>query len=466
MKKRAGSLLVVGVSLLMVLPAEAGDRAGSNYPFFPSLINTHTGKPVKSSDFEPPEVCRECHTEIYNQWNGSMHSNAWNDPVFQALWRLGTKETNGLTEKLCAGCHTAIGTVSEELALKDEKGDYKISQIAKKGVQCDLCHTIEKTTYQDADGHEPHNATIVIDPGNLKRGPFKDSESSHHDTAYSELHTKAEFCANCHHVYHPVNGFPIERTYDEWKNSVYAQNGIVCQDCHMAPVEDAIKVAQTLKKVNNPGKAANDGPEREHIYRHYFVGGNFTIPALLNAPTHADIAKKRLQSAAKLEIISPDKIKASQIGSLGKFQVRVTNVGAGHNLPTSLTEVRQMWLAVEVTDEADNKLLHTGWLDKEHNIEPEAVIFQAYAMDKDNHHTVKPWEVVRFEYNRTIPPKGSDIVNYSFMVPPDTKGPLQVKAVLRYRSYPQEVANLLLGKNAPVLPIVDMATVSKSIEIK
>jgi len=35
--------------------------------------------------------------------------------------------------------------------------------------------------------------------------------------------------------------------------------------------------------------------------------------------------------------------------------------------------------------------------------------------------------------------------------------------VLRYRSYPQSVANLLLGKDAPVLPIVDMT--EKSVKI-
>jgi len=454
-------LLVVSICLLAVLPAGAAAQ-DNKYPFFPSLINTHTGGPVKSGDFEPPEVCKECHTEIYNQWNGSMHSNAWHDPVFQALWKLGTKETNGLTEKLCVGCHTAIGTVSEEIANKDEKGEYLISPIAQKGVQCDVCHTVEKATYLETDGHEPHNASIVIDPGNVKRGPFKDSQSPGHDSTYSELHTKAEFCANCHHVYHPVSGFPIERTYDEWKNSVYAQNGIVCQDCHMAPVEDAVKVAQTMKKVNRPGKAANEGPERPHIYQHNFVGANFTIPGLLGATGHADMAKKRLQSAAALELTPPTRLKTGEMGTL---KVKVTNVGAGHNLPTSLTEVRQMWLEVEVTDAKGRKLLRSGWLDKEHNIEPEAIIFDTYAVDKDGKHTVKPWEIVRFEHNRTIPPKGSAEEKYSFLVPAGTRGPLQAKVRLRYRSYPQAVANLLLGKSAPVLPIVDMATMAKSIEI-
>lgn len=454
--------LSLGILMAMVLPSEAGEMK-EKYPFFPSLLNTHTGKPLKVSDFEPPEVCAECHTEIYNQWNGSMHSHAWNDPVFQALWRMGTKETNGLTEKLCAGCHTAIGTISEEILKKDTNGEYQISEIATKGVQCDVCHTVESTSFLSAKGHEPHNATLVLKPGNTKYGPHKDAKSDHHEVAYSELHTKAEFCGNCHHVYHPVNGFPIERTYDEWKHSVYAQNNIVCQDCHMASVEDAIEVARTLKKVKSPGKAANDGPQRDHVFKHYFVGGNFTIPTVLGTPKTSEMAKKRLKSAAQLEIISPETVKA---GELGTVKVKVINVGAGHNLPTSLTEVRQMWLDVQITDSAGKKLFHSGWLDKKHNIDPEATIFHSYAMDKDGKHTVKPWEVVRFEYNKTIPPKGSAVETYNFLVPAKMKGPIQVKATLRYRSYPQKVANLLLGKDAPVLPIVDMATTNKAVAVK
>ncbi len=438
------------------------DYDHEKYPFYPSLMNTHTGKAVKSTDFTSPDTCKECHTEIYNQWKGSMHSNAWHDPVFQALWRLGNKETGGLTEKLCAGCHTAIGVTSEEILLRDEKGDYDISEIAQHGVQCDVCHSIREATYKDTESNEPHNATFIIEPGDIKRGPYKDAKSDFHKTAYSELHTKAKLCGNCHHVFHPLNNFPIERTYDEWKNSVYAQNGIVCQDCHMATIEDAIETARTLKKVKHPGKAANNGPMREHVASHYFVGANFTVPALLGAPKHADMAKKRLQSAAKLEIIPPKELKA---GKLGKVRVKVTNIAAGHNLPTSLTEVRQMWLEVKVTDTKDKTILHSGWLDKEHKLEPDTIIFHAYAMDAENKHTIKPWEVVRFDYNNTIPPKGSATSIYSFVVPADAAGKLKVAVRLRYRSYPQEVANFLLGKDAPVLPIVDMVKAQTEIAV-
>ncbi|MEE9505399.1 MAG: multiheme c-type cytochrome [Thermodesulfobacteriota bacterium] len=431
--------------------SDEGESGKIKSPFFPSLINTHTGKPVKSSEFTSPDVCGGCHTEIYRQWKGSMHSHAYVDPVFQALWKMGSKETEGLTDKLCGGCHTGIGIVSEELVMKD--GEFQVSDIAKKGVQCDLCHTIVKSTFLETPTHEPQNASIVLEPGEVKRGPYKDSNSPFHETAYSELHTKSEFCANCHHVFHPVTNFHIERTYDEWKYSIYAQKGIQCQDCHMMPVEQAIETAKTLKKQKNPGKACTTGPERDQVYTHEFVGANFTVTSLLGSPQHAEMAKKRLQSAAELTVNLPETAEKGNIVTVG---VKVTNVGAGHNLPTSLTEVRQMWIEFLVTDAKGTTIYQSGKLDKEGNIDPQAKIFHAKSVNEAGTHTYKPWEMTRFEYNYTIPPKGSATTGYTFLVPDKVKGPLTVKAILRYRSYPQSLADLLLGKGTVTLPIVDM----------
>ena len=116
-----------------------------------------------------------------------------------------------------------------------------------------------------------------------------------------------------------------------------------------------------------------------------------------------------------------------------------------------------MWLDVKVTDANGKQVFRSGALDDKGDLGEDARIFCAYAVDKDGKHTVKPWEIVRFEYIKTIPPKGSATETLSFLTPPDAKLPLDVRVVLRYRSYPQSVANLLLGKDAPVLPIVDMA---------
>jgi predicted HNH restriction endonuclease len=425
-------------------------------PFFPSLMEVKGNRKLKSSDFTDPEECGGCHSEIYNQWNGSMHSFAMVDPVFLALWRLGNQETDGFTEKLCSGCHSAIGVATMEIGSGAD-----LSEIAKKGVQCDVCHSIAGTNYKDTRPGEPHNATIILDPGDVKRGPFKDSESDFHETEYSELHTKSELCANCHHVFHPISNFPIERTYDEWKRSVYAQNDIQCQDCHMVPVEFMQETARTLKKQKNPGKAVDGGPEREHIYTHEFVGGNFTITAMLGAQKHAEIAKKRLKGAAAVDVM-PDRLEKG----FGRIKVKVTNIAAGHNLPTSLTELRQMWLDVTVADKDGEKtLFSTGKLNKDGDIEEGSVIFNVSAVDKDGHHTVKPWEIVRFEYDKTIPPKGYAMEKFSFPIP-DGVDNINVLVKLRYRSYSQSVANMLLGDDTPALPVVDMVVINKDFKIE
>lgn len=381
-----------------------------------------------------------------------MHSFAFPDPVFQALWRLASEETGGLTDILCAGCHTAIGTVSEEVVF--EGGEFRVSEIARKGVQCDLCHSISASSFLKTPTHLPQNASIIVDPGVVKRGPYDDSVSPFHECAYSELHTTSEFCGNCHNVFHPVTNFHIENTYSEWKFSVYAQKGIQCQDCHMMPVEKAIEVARTLEKPKNPGKASIMGPERDQVYTHEFVGANYTVTSLLGSDRHAEIARERLKGAAEVEILAPE---SAQKGGLVTVKVKVTNVGAGHNLPTSLTEVRQMWLDVSVKDASGVEIFRSGALDAAGNIDEEAVIFNAHAVTQDGHHTVRPWEIARFEYNRTIPPKGSAREKYSFLVPHNAHGPLAVEATLRYRSYPQSMADMLLGDEAPVLPVVDMA---------
>ena len=203
------------------------------------------------------------------------------------------------------------------------------------------------------------------------------------------------------------------------------------------------------------------GPERDQVYTHEFVGGNFTVTSLLGSQEHADIARKRLQSAAELTLTPPETVEQGNIATVG---VTVTNVGAGHNLPTSLTEVRQMWIELLVTDAAGRRLYHSGSMDDDGTIDPKAKMFNARAVDAKGKHTYKPWEINRFEYNNTIPPKGSSTTDYTFLVPAGIKGPLKVSATLRYRSYPQSLANQLLGKDAITLPIVDM--VQKEMEIQ
>jgi len=127
--------------------------------------------------------------------------------------------------------------------------------------------------------------------------------------------------------------------------------------------------------------------------------------------------------------------------------VKVTNERAGHHLPTSLTEVRQVWLEVVIKDEQGNELLRNGTQTVANEVPMEAMIFNAHAVDKNGQDTMLPWEIVRFVDVNTIPPKSYKYGKYYFNVPDGVKQ-VTITAKLHYRSFSQGLADLLLGKNA------------------
>ena len=157
--------------------------------------------------------------------------------------------------------------------------------------------------------------------------------------------------------------------------------------------------------------------------------------------------------------------------------MRVKNIRAGHNLPTSLTNVRQIWLEMTVRDQNGKVVMTTGTVDKDGELPQEARIFNSEGMDKGFHFAVDPWKVIAFSRHDSIPPKGYKDVYYGVSAE-SGQGPLAIEVKLRYRQAEQKLAHALLaavpkdidlaatyGLTAmPDLPIVDM--VSKSVQVK
>ena len=424
----------------------ASDKKKS--PFFPSRIVTSAkGGLLSIGQFEPPETCKVCHAEIYNQWKGSMHSNAWNDPIYLALMRAASKATNGLTDNLCIGCHTPIGLTTGESTPAGER----LGEIARKGVQCDFCHNISDTIGVG-------NGSFVLTPRKygrpLKFGPFKDAKSPYHDTAYSELHTVPAFCGTCHNVTHPINRIPIERTYDEWKDSPYAAEGIGCQECHMTPGPGYVK---------NPGRAAVGGKEREHIFTHYFVGGNTMVPAMLGSELHAKLAKEMLQGAARMEIISVRNVRP---GGKASVTIRVHNSGAGHKLPTGFPEGREIWVDFRVLDDNGKEIYRLGRLNGEGKLDQGAHTFKVVlGDDAGNIIDLEVWKATRILHDNRILPRGYADLSFDFQLPEEMEGKLVIKADLCYHSFSQAFVNHLLGKDAPEVPTVIMTSVAEQKDI-
>lgn len=453
------------------------EEKGSDLKFQPSYLSVKDHKTLTEKDWTDPEVCAQCHPRQYDGWKGSMHSNSFTDPVFQAEWALAEKATGGKMMNYCGGCHSPIGVATQTIKFDPAEsegalhGKFTAPPLASKGVSCDVCHTISGSNIAKTDVLEHGNGSFVMDPGAVKRATLKDPDpvSPFHATEYSEHHTSSAFCGNCHNIFHPGNNFPIERTYDEWKYSPYAQNDVQCMDCHMVPVATAIRVADEMKPAKMlenaqiGGFAGLGGPLRKVVHDHGFVGGNAVITSLLNGEgadsKHTKESVRRLQSAASLNVsIMP------QADALHKLVVRVNNDRAGHNLPTSLTIVRQIWLEIVVTDDQDRELMRSGTLTEKNELPPGTTIFNANAVDKDGKFTQFPWEVASFSDVNTIPPKGHKDSNYAFNIHADSKQ-VKVIAKLHYRSFSQYTADKLLGKGKVIVPSVEMVVLDKSFPV-
>jgi hypothetical protein len=449
-------------------PEKAEASSGPTAAYMPSNLAIKADRKLTAEDFEEPKACGKCHQRQIKGWEGSMHSLAFKDPVFQAEWALAFKATDGRALNNCGGCHTPIGITTGTVKFDPglgKHGGFTVAKQGEHGVSCDVCHSVSGSTAKNTPIGQAGNASIELNPGETKYGPLKDSESGYHETEYSELHTKAEFCGSCHNIFHVDNRFPIEHTYDEWKSSPYAQAGIPCQDCHMVPVDVAIQVADRMVRAKNVpnhglgGLAAKGAKkERELVHDHGFVGGNSVIAAALGVPgaeEHKAEAIKRLQNAADLDM----EVRKGK-GGTNELRIKVTNLRAGHHLPTSLTFIRRIWLDVTITDDQGRVILRSGELDANNRVDEDTVIFGNHSVDKDGKPTVNPWEIARFDELNTIPPKGFRYGKYAFQLPADAKG-FKVVAKLNYQSYDQKVADKLLGDKAIIVPTVEMKALTR-----
>lgn len=421
-------------------------------------------KKVRVNQFIDPSVCEMCHSEIYKQWNGSMHSKAFVDPLWRKATKLFFKEAAGNDEimemRACVKCHTPLGFRSYSISSPGDDYD-KIAGLPAQGIFCNWCHNINEVKHI-GDSDYDVEAGGGEDSPSAMLGPFKDADSDYHPTKYSELHTRSDFCGLCHDVSHASNKLPIQQTYSEWKNSPYntgdPKTTVNCQDCHMRQRPGIPSTGKTLRP-DNPGKAANNGPERKHIWTHYFVGANAVVTKMLGSDMHSGMAVERLKNAADLELIKG----SYKRNTLSNIKIKVTNSGAGHYLPTGLTEVRQMWLDVKITDANGKTLLSSGDIDAKGAIDSNAVMYKTVFGNSDGEAVLNVAKADRILSDHRIPPKGYVLESYSFNIPDNAVSPLNVVAVLKYRSASQSFADMLLGSEAPKMPVVDMVSVTGNI---
>lgn len=396
---------------------------------------------LSSDDFVDSSKCANCHAIMRSQWQTSMHAYAYTDPLYQKEVLLASEDTDGHTDEFCSRCHTPVGVVGGEVPPIDGS---MASDIAIEGVNCDFCHTV-------LENSDIGDGAYVSSPGDVKWGPRSDASASFHDSDYNELYTSADYCGMCHNVNSPFANLTLDDTYTTWSESSYAEEGVVCQDCHMTPGITEFEA--------KPGRSASSSPKRDNIFIHEFVGANYFMLNELSDGIAGDAAVESLQQAATIDVSVPTDVLP---GNEVSFDVSITNSGAGHKLPTGISELRQMWVEVSVTDAEGKQLYSSGMLDADGNI-VDGTIYRTVFADADGEVTTKSWNARSLVSDNRILPTETAVESYSFVMPDNAVDPVLVEAKLLYRTAPQDIVNELFGAGTYEVPVIDMTSAYGSI---
>ena len=151
-------------------------------------------------------ACEGCHQEIALEWRGSLHREAFTDPMFQAQFELEPFP-------FCSSCHAPEAEVGVPVA-----GATVASAEAELGVGCITCHV-------------PEDQLLAADqaPGLL---------AAPHPIVRTTLLQQAAACAGCHEFAFPDQGarsHPLLMQSTVQEHTRERDGG--CNDCHMLRVE-------------------------------------------------------------------------------------------------------------------------------------------------------------------------------------------------------------------------------------
>ena len=232
-----------------------------------------------------PEACGVCHQQQLEDWKTSRHAIAMGPGVHGQL-----VEQQPATILTCQTCHAPLSEQAEFLPRGENEvsdqteplGGAHVSnngydaELQSHGIVCAACHV--RSHQRFGPPFSEHKAAAKV---------F--AEGHHGGAVVASAFSDSAFCKPCHQFEKngfALNGKLLENTYNEWLESPHAKEGKTCQSCHM--------------------------PDRRHQWR-----GIHDPDSVKNA-LKLDVEIRNHQDPIEAEI-------------------RLTNHGAGHHLPTYLT---------------------------------------------------------------------------------------------------------------------------------
>lgn len=218
-----------------------------------------------------------------------------------------------LSARQCARCHakqarewtTSVHSRAAVWGLGARELDHAVAE----GTSCNRCHTPLAEQQPGSSAFDASLREEGVQCGGChvrtweRSGPPRRAASLLPASGYPlvelALYERSDFCMPCHQLppRTAVNGKPLLNTYKEWLEGPYMARGIQCQHCHM--------------------------PNREHTW----LGVH-----------DRDTVRQGIRVGAT----------AHRANDVVTVVARLTNIGAGHYLPTTATPA--LWLRIELFD--------------------------------------------------------------------------------------------------------------------
>lgn len=482
-----------------VAPASMSEEgAGPRSPFWPSSARTNTGGLIPSDFFMDSKLCGECHKDIYQQWNSSMHHFASFNNRFYRRSIEHMQELSGTQgSKWCAGCHdhAVFFNGRFEKPIQEQVDTPE----AQNGLGCVSCHSIVHVDSSMGNGgftimYPPlHRLASSRNPLIRKMDRFLTylNPAPHRRTFMRAFmrQDSPEYCASCHkvHLDGPVNHYRWLRgfnEYDNWQASgvsgqgarsfYYPEKSSTCTDCHMplVPSRDpgnhsGMVHSHRFPAANMAVAYVNEDQEQMRTTQEFLQSGFITVDLFAASPVEEGKGQTEMRRrstdalapastfAVGEEAETPGNVTLREVGRVAapldapgvQFEpgktVRVDAVvrtrKIGHFFPGGTVDAFDVWLELQARD-ANGGILHwSGRVEDDGRgpVDKGAHFYRSYLLDEEGNPINKrnAWQARSVLYVHLIPPGAADTVHFRVPIPRNAAGPITLEAKLNYRKF-------------------------------
>ncbi len=303
----------------------AQEGGGPHSLVWPSSAQIVNKKPLPESYFMNSKSCEPCHSDIYRQWESSMHhyasfNNQWYRKTIEYM-----QDTVGIKPSLwCGGCHDQALSFTGYME-KDPIRQIEHTPAGQNGLGCVSCHSVAHVAstmgqadfvfkYPDLASYAESANPVMHD---IAYYEVLLNPKAHASVFFKPFHHQpqevAKFCSACHKVHMdvPVNHYRWIRGFDEYDNwqasgtdwqgarsFYYPPKPENCVNCHMPLV-----------------RSRDFGNIGGFVHSHRFAAANTAVPESHGDTGQIAAVEKFLKGALSVDIFAlAEEPSASALG--------------------------------------------------------------------------------------------------------------------------------------------------------